>query len=179
MRINLETERLRLRNLTTDDDQAVFRWCGDPDVARYMVYPVYTKAEDVRAWIETLNPDDPDEYEAGIVLKSTGELIGSGGIYYNPETDLWTIGYNLRKDQWGNGYAAEMIRGLIEYAGNRREVRGITGTFANENDRSRRVMEKLGMTFLEDVTISKLDGSATYPGKRYRRIFGERERGDS
>ena len=88
MRINLETERLMLRNLTADDYQAVFLWCGDPDVARYMVYPVYTNAEDVRAWIESLNPDDPDEYEVGIVLKSTGELIGSGGIYYTPETGL-------------------------------------------------------------------------------------------
>ena len=126
----------------------------------------------MRTWIETLNPDDPDAYEVGIVLKSTGELIGSGGIYYKPETGLWTIGYNLRKDQWGNGYAVEMIRGLIEYARSQREVRGITGTFANENTRSRRVMEKLGMAFLEDVTLSKLDGSAAYPGKRYGKLFG-------
>ena len=172
MRINLKTERLVLRNLTADDYKAVFLWCGDPEVARYMLYPVYTRAEDVRTWIETLTPDDPDEYEVGIVLKSTGELIGSGGIYYRPETDLWNIGYNLRKDQWGNGYAVEMIRGLIEYAKSRRKVKGITGTFAKENNRSRRVMEKLGMTFLEDVTLSKLDGSAAYPGKRYRRLFG-------
>ena len=171
MRLNLETERLILRNLTPEDYRAAFLWCGDPDVARYMVYPVYTKAEDVRTWIETLDPDDPDEYDAGIVLKSTGELIGSGGIYYRPDDDLWTIGYNLRKDQWGNGYAVEMIRALLKYAGRTREIRGIQGTFADANNRSRRVMEKLGMTFAEDVTLTKLDGSASYPGKRYRRIF--------
>ena len=171
MRINLETERLILRNMTPDDEQAVFRWCGDPDVARYMVYPVYTRSEDVRTWLASLNPDDPDDYDAGIVLKSTGELIGSGGMYYRPERDLWTIGYNLRKDQWGNGYAAEMIRGILEFVRSRRDVRGIEGTFADENHRSRRVMEKLGMTFLEDVTLTKLDGSASYPGKRYRRLF--------
>ena len=171
MKINLETERLILRNLTPEDYQAVFRWCGDPDVARYMVYPVYTRAEDVRAWLETLNPDDPDDYDAGIVLKSTGELIGSGGIYYDSEEDLWTIGYNLRKDQWGNGYAIEMIRALLEYAGTQREIRGIQGTFAAENHKSQRVMEKLGMTFAADITLTKLDGSASYPGKRYRRLF--------
>ena len=109
MRVCLETERLILRNLVPEDYEAVFRWCGDPDVARYMVYPVYTKAEDVRTWIESLDPDDPDEYDVGIVLKATGELIGGGGIFYRPERDLWTIGYNLRKDQWGNGYAVELI----------------------------------------------------------------------
>ena len=99
MRIHIETERLILRNLTPEDYNSAFLWCGDPDVARYMVYPVYTKAEDVKTWLETLDPDDPDEYEAGIVLKKTGELIGSGGIYYKPEEDLWNIGYNLRKNQ--------------------------------------------------------------------------------
>ena len=171
MRINLETERLVLRNLIPDDYQAVFRWCGDPDVARYMVYPVYTKAEDVRTWIETLDPDDPDEYDVGAMLKETGELIGGGGIYYKPDMDLWNIGYNFRKDQWGKGYAVEMIRGLIGLAESRRGVRGIIGSFANENNRSRRVMEKLGMTFLEDITVTKLDGSASFPGKRYRRLF--------
>lgn len=171
MRINLETERLILRNLVPEDYEAVFRWCGDPDVARYMVYPVYTKAEDVRTWIESLDPDDPDEYDVGIVLKATGELIGGGGIYYRPEWDLWTIGYNLRKDQWGNGYAVELIKALLEHAGKTREIRGIEGTFAAENARSRRVMEKLGMEYVEDVILTKLDGSESYPGKRYGRIF--------
>ena len=171
MRIHLETERLVLRNLVPEDYPEVFRWCGDPDVARYMVYPVYTRAEDVKAWLETLDPDNPDDYDAGIVLKSSGELIGSGGIYYDSNADLWTIGYNLRKDQWGNGYAVEMIRALLEYAGTQREVRGIQGTFAAANHKSQRVMEKLGMTFVEDITLTKLDGSASYPGKRYRRLF--------
>ena len=171
MRFTLETERLILRDLTPEDYQAAFLWCGDPDVVRYMVYPVYTRAEDVRTWLESRDLDDPDEFDAGIVLKSTGELIGSGGLYYKPEDDLWTIGYNLRKDQWGNGYAVEVIRGILDYVRTLRDVRGIQGTFADENYRSRRVMEKLGMTFVEDVILTKLDGSDSYPGKRYRRLF--------
>ena len=166
MRFTLETERLILRDLTPEDYQAAFLWCGDPDVARYMVYPVYTKAEDVRTWLESRDLDDPDEFDAGIVLRSTGELIGSGGLYYKAEDDLWTIGYNLRKDQWGNGYAVEVIRGILDYVRTLRDVRGIQGTFADENHRSRRVMEKLGMTFAEDVILTKLDGSDSYPGKK-------------
>ena len=171
MRFYLETERLILRDLVPEDYRAAFLWCGDPDVARYMVYPVYTRAEDVRTWLEGRNPDDPDEYDAGIVLKATGELIGSGGLFYRPENDLWTIGYNIRKDQWGNGYVPEAIRAIIEYVKARRDVRGIQGTFAAENQKSRRVMEKLGMAYAEDVTVSKLDGSVSYPGKRYVRLY--------
>ena len=171
MRFHLESERLILRDLVPEDYRAAFLWCGDPEVARYMVYPVYTRAEDVKTWLEGRNPDDPDEYDAGIVLKETGELIGSGGMFYKPEDDLWTIGYNIRRDRWGNGYVPEAIRAILEYVKTRRDVRGIQGTFADANHRSRRVMEKLGMEYAEDVTLHKLDGSESYPGKRYVRLF--------
>ena len=172
MRFNLETTRLRLRNITPDDWQEAFRWCGDPEVARYMIYPVYTKAEDVKTmWLDHLDLDNPDSCEAGIVLKATGELIGSAGLYYDPEEDLWTIGYNLRQDQWGHGYAGETIRGLIEHVRKYRPVRGIKGSFAAVNSKSRRVMEKLGMTYWKEATITKLDGSETFEAKLYRRIF--------
>lgn len=172
MRFRIETERLILRNMTPDDWQAAFKWCGDPDVARYMIYPVYTRAEDVKTlWLDTLDPDDPDEYDAGIVLKESGELIGSGGLFYKPEVDLWTIGYNLRKDQWGHGYAVETIQGLLDFVRKTRNIRGIQGQFANENHKSRRVMEKLGMTYAGDTTYTKLDGSETFPAKQYRRLF--------
>ena len=172
MRFHFETERLILRNITPEDYQAAFRWCGDPEVARYMIYTVYTRPEDVKTkWLDTLDPDDPDSCEAGIVLKETGELIGSAGIYYRPEDDLWTIGYNLRRDQWGHGYAGETILGLLDFVRKTRDVRGIQGTFANENSKSRRVMEKLGMTCAGDAVITKLDGSETLPAKLYRRIY--------
>ena len=170
MRIHIGTEQLILRSLTPEDYKSAFLRCGNPDAARYMLYPVYPKAEDVKTWLETL---DPDEYEAGMVLKQTGEPIGSGGIDYKPEEDLWNIGHNLRKDHGGHGDAVEMIRGLPEPVRRNRDVRGIMGSFANENHRSRRVMEKTGMTNLEDVMLSKPDGSESHSGKRYRRLFRE------
>ena len=171
MRFYLETERLILREMVPEDYREVFLWTGDPDVARYMVYPVYTRAEDVKTWLESRNPDDPDKYDAGFVLKETGELIGCGGLSYDPENDLWTIGYNIRKDQWGHGYTPEAIRAILDYVKTRRDVRGIQGEFASVNHKSRRVMEKMGMEYAEDVTLHKLDGSESYPGKRYVRLF--------
>ena len=70
MRICFETERLVIRPFVPDDAEAAFRWCGDPKVNTYMIYPLYHRAEDVRAWLETRNLDDPDNYDEGIVLKS-------------------------------------------------------------------------------------------------------------
>lgn len=155
MRVRVETERLILRNLVPEDYQAAFKWCGDPKVNKYMIYPLYKRAEDVRTWIESLDADKPDNYDLGFVLKETGELIG----------------YNLRADQWGKGLTPEAIQGLIDYVGNTRKIRAIEGEFAVENYKSQRVMEKLGMHYVRDTEYEKLDGSASYKGKVFRRDF--------
>ena len=171
MRVNIETERLILRNLVPEDYKAAFKWCGDPKLNTYMIYPLYKRAEDVKTWIEGGNPDDPDNYDVGFVIKETGELIGSGGIVYNSERDVWVIGYNIKADQWGHGYAVEAIQGLIEHVRKTRPVNAIEGQFAVENDKSRRVMEKLGMKYVGDSEYEKLDGSVSFKSKIYRRDF--------
>lgn len=169
MRIKIETERLILRNLVPEDYEDAFQWCGDPRVNTYMIYPLYKCAEDVRTWIESLNPDDPNNYDVGFVLKETGELIGSGGIVYNTNRDVWVIGYNIRADKWGNGYVPEAIQGLIDHVSKTRRINVIEGEFAEENFKSRRVMEKLGMFYDRDSEYEKLDGSRRFKSKVYRR----------
>ena len=169
MNISFETERLIIRPLTPDDAEAAFRWCGDPDVNTYMIYPLYHRAEDVRAWLESRDTDDPDNYDEGIVLKRTGELIGSGGMRFHPERNAWEIGYNIRKDQWGNGYVVEYLTALMDQIRAVRPIEAIDGIFAAENYKSRRVMEKLGMVYVRDTSFDKLDGSLTYQAKYYRR----------
>ena len=169
MKVYFETERLVIRPFVPDDAEAAFRWCGDPAVNAYMVYPLYHRAEDVRMWLEGRDVDDPDNYDEAIVLKSTGELIGSGGMTWHPERNAWEIGYNLRADQWGHGYIVEYLTALMDQIRKVRPVEAIDGIFAAENSRSRRVMEKLGMVWVRDTQFEKLDGSRVYPAKYYRR----------
>ena len=90
----LETERLILRPLSVNDLNAVFKWTGDPRVNKYMIYPLYKSPEDGREWLESLYEDEK-KLDYGFVLKSTGELIGSGGLYYHQDIDVWSIGYNI------------------------------------------------------------------------------------
>lgn len=167
----LETERLILRPLAVEDYKDCFKWCGDARVNEYMIYPLYHNAEDVKEWLKTVNKED-NKMDFAYVLKETGELIGSGGIYFHEdEGNRWGIGYNLAYDAWGKGYATEAISKIIEYARSKFDIKEIYGTFAVENNGSRRVMEKLGMTFFEDCEYSKFDGSRTYTAKTYRRVF--------
>ena len=166
----LETERLILRPLTIDDLQAIFKWAGDSRVNKYMIYPLYKNPEDGLEWLESLYEDEK-KLDYGFVLKSTGELIGSGGLYYHEDIDVSSIGYNIAYDHWNKKYTPEAITRILKYAQEKYGVHVLAGTFAVDNNGSRRVMEKLGMTFYEDTEYTKLDGSETFKAKTYKKVF--------
>ena len=166
----LETERLILRQLITADAEAIFKWTGDPRVNKYMIYPLYKTVEDGIPYLEGLYKTEK-QVDYGFVLKETGELIGAGGMIYHEDKDQWSVGYNLAYDYWNKGYTPEAMTRIIEYARTKFDIPSIAATFALENIGSRRVMEKLGMTFYEDTEYTKLDGSATFKAKTYRRVF--------
>lgn len=171
----LETERLILRPLVFTDLEAVYKWTGDEETARYMMYPQYKSTADGVDWINNLYRDKGN-IDYGFVWKETGELIGSGGMYFHPEhpvfkDGVWGIGYNIRRDMWGKGITFEAMTKIIEYGRANSGVKAIAGSFAVENANSGRVMEKLGMTYLEDSEYSKFDGSVSFKCKTYSRVF--------
>ena len=167
MNVKIETDRLLIRPVTVNDAEAIYKWASDPDVTKYMIYGTHPSVEHTRQWLETLDINDEDSYDLGFVYKETGELVGMGGIVYRKEDDNWVVGYNLRKDYWGRGLVPEAINALIDHVRKQREVKSIVGQFADENVKSKRVMEKLGMQFLKDSEYTKLDGSATFKAKVY------------
>lgn len=100
----LETDRLILRPLTAADAPAVFVWGGDPEVNRYMSYPLERSVADAEKWLRTVEESRPEDgYDFGFVRKEDGALIGSGGTYPRADGRTWTFGYNLRRDCWGRG----------------------------------------------------------------------------
>ena len=173
MRVMIETERLILRNLRPGDEKAVYAWAGDPEVARYMIYPLYRSEADGIEWLRERdeNADDPDDYDLGIVLKETGELIGSGGLVYHADDGVWNMGYNIRKDMWGNGYVVEAMQAIMDEIRKTHTIRVIEAQFAVGNHKSQRVMEKLGMVYDRDSSFEKFDKSAKFQSKVFRRVF--------
>lgn len=171
MERRIETERLILRTVTVDDAEAIFVWASDPDVNKFMIYPLHENSDVTREWLKTRDINGKDEFDLGFVLKDTGELIGQGGLVYHEDLDAWTVGYNLRKEYWGQGLVPEAIQAIIDCVDKEKGIRAIVGEFAKDNIKSKRVMEKLGMTYLKDAQYSKLDGSVTFDSCIYIREF--------
>ncbi len=172
----LKSERLVLRPLSVLDLDAVFKWTGDEEVARYMCYPKYKNPDEGLLWISGLYAEEK-MLDYGFVLRETGELVGSGGLYWQKEGgqplqgDAWGIGYNLRRDQWGKGLATEAMETIVSYARKTYQLKELSGTFAIDNAGSRRVMEKLGMSYFCGTEYSKFDNSESFKAMRYRRVF--------
>ncbi len=151
------TSRLRFREMTLDDLDAMSALLGDPDVMTYYPAPK-TRAETV-AWIEWNQANYAQHgYGLWIVETQAGDFVGDCGLTWqkvNGRSEL-EVGYHVRLDLQGRGYATEAAMACLEYA---REVVGAPSLVAiihPGNAASRRVAERLGMRHLED----ELDGSA-------------------
>ena len=164
----IETGRLILTPLTAEDAPDVFEWTGDPEVNRYMPYPLHKDISETVSWISGLG----DKYEFGFRLKDGEKLIGAGSVVRRDGFSGLELGYNLNRRYWGQGYATEAARGLIYWA---RDSLGEYEFFARhavENTASGRVLEKCGFTYTHDGEYSRIDGSETFRARCYYLDFG-------
>lgn len=163
--IKIKTERLLLRPLTVADADAVFEWVSDEKVSRYMVYPTYRNVSQVKEWLSSIEKDT-NTYNFGFERLSDGKLIGSGDIGLDSK-GRWCFGYNFRYDCWGNGYATEATKAMMEYVRKEHGAQKFAASHCEPNLASGRVMEKCGLHFIGYGEFQKLDGSSKMRSMEY------------
>ena len=152
--MRLETERLILRPWEDADAEILYKWASDPDVGPRAGWPVHTS---VANSLEIIHGPlgGPETY--ALVLKETGEPIGSAGLFPPEEfcspADLpegavqLELGYWIAKPYWGRGLVPEAGRELLRHAF---EDLGCVMAHCSHfdfNAQSKRVIEKLGFTY--------------------------------
>jgi ribosomal-protein-alanine N-acetyltransferase len=149
--VTLETERLILRRFTLEDAEAMFRnWACDPEVTKYMTWPIHDSVETTRkviaSWVDGY--ENLTKYEWAIVLRSLGEPIGSiAAMGANDNLRSVEIGYNIGKPWWGNGYTAEAMARIIQFLFEEVGLNRIVAIHEPHNPNSGAVMRKAGMMF--------------------------------
>ncbi len=153
----LETDRLVLRELTMEDLDALQAWQSDARTMRF--YPALMTREDTQDWIErTLGSYARNGFGLwAAVLKESGEVIGNIGITLQLVDGEPTpeIGYQLHKDHWGKGLATEAALGCKDYGFIQLDFPRLISWMAPDNWPSRRVAERVGMTFWKEATSPK------------------------
>ena len=161
----LETERLVLRAPRLEDAKAVALLANDKRIAentRRIPHP-YSRA-DADDFISAVNiPGGEVTY---LITKPNGVIIGACGIAN--QDGLPDVGYWLGVKYWGQGYATEAVRALIDFAFTELGHELLQAGARVTNPASRRILEKCGFqwTGVGLIRIRALASSA--PIDRFR-----------
>lgn len=147
----IETDRLILRRWCDDDRAAFAAINADPLVMEYFKEPLSRAESD--GFIDRIeNLFDQNGYGFWAVAeKDGGRLIGLTGLapvmFDAPFVPAVEIGWRMASDVWGRGYALEAARAALDAGFYRLGLPEIVAFTTASNQKSRRVMEKLGMVY--------------------------------
>jgi RimJ/RimL family protein N-acetyltransferase len=146
----IETERLALRPFEPGDFEELLAIHSDPEVARYVPWPART-AEDLRPvferklgtrWIGA----EGDAMSLAVTLRSDGALIGDISLTWESREDqTGEIGFVFHPKHQGKGYALESMQVVFRLGFDDLDMHRLFGRADARNDRSTRLMERLGM----------------------------------
>ena len=114
----IHTDRLILRVLGPDDATSLFAIFSNSEVMRYWSTPAWTSMEQALAFLErdAKGFASGQHLRLGIERRDDQTLIGQCTLFgIVPSCRRAEVGYGLVRDAWGNGYANEALRALINY----------------------------------------------------------------
>jgi ribosomal-protein-alanine N-acetyltransferase len=176
---HIETERLLIRPMRTDDAVAVHALVSDPDVMKYLPGDMMTleQVQKTIVWLEDCyqrnTPDEIIKLTLAVVDSADGGLIGwcgLGPLEVRPaEIELY---YGLSKEHWGRGLATEAATAMLDYGFGTVGLDRIVAVTSPGNVASQRVIQKLGMVY-EDRLTDLPEKHSSYEGDLYYALTRE------
>ncbi|GJM78967.1 hypothetical protein HMSSN139_14630 [Paenibacillus sp. HMSSN-139] len=113
--MELNTERLRLKEFTWEDEQAVHAYASDPRVVEHMLWGPNSPEETqdyLRQVIQKQGHVPREAYDLAVVLQATDQLIGGCGLFLVGYRQA-ELGYCFNRSFWGQDYATEAARAMV------------------------------------------------------------------
>lgn len=160
--IYIETERIIIRNFKQKDAEGLLEYLSNP---RVNCFAGDRLCSEEAAWAYMqYSPKDMLRY--AVSLKKDDFIIGDVFALRENE-DTYNVGWHFNKRFEGKGFACEAAAGLLDYLFREAGARRIYGFVEDDNIRSKRLCERLGMRregcFKEFVTfVNNPDGSPKY-----------------
>lgn len=166
----IETARLYLRGFEKEDAQFAISIWNDKEMGEYLADEAMEEVDaEYLKEIEKLGEDEECCYLIS-ELKETGERIGTCSFMPSKDGTVYDIAYCVHKSHWRNGYATEMIQGMIAYA-KEQDVKKITVCIDKENVASNAVVRKFGFSVAEESAYKKRGTDKMCADYKYELIF--------
>jgi [ribosomal protein S5]-alanine N-acetyltransferase len=150
----MQSERTTLTLLQESDLPAMTVMAKEPDTFRYIKkLRVMTEEEYqrfLRVKLEQIRLGTG--YHWAVWLKDGCDFVGAVNLNPIGGTTRLQIGCQLMRQYWGQGYASELIRRVLEFAIREARLMEVYGVFEKENIVSRRLLAKLAFAWIEDKT---------------------------
>lgn len=143
----IETPRLRLRAMTSADDDLVFALFSDPEVTRFYDVETMTERAQAVALAERLRRRFPERtgIRWAIERKDDGRAIGTCGYQaIVASARRASLGFELLRTEWGHGFATEAVATLTAFGHRALRLRRIDGLVFVGNEASAVVLRKCG-----------------------------------
>ena len=157
----LETERLRLRHLSTDDAAFILELLNQPSYLRFIGDRGVRTVPEAERYIAQGPMASYERYGFGlwmVEMKEGRQPVGTCGLIKRKELDDVDIGYAFPPRFWGQGYASEAARAVMAYGRDVLKLKRIVAIVSPDNERSIKLLEKLGLEF-ERTMSWPADGS--------------------
>ena len=146
----LETDRLTLRRITTDDAPVILALVNDPAWLENIGDRGVRTLDDARAYIEKGPVAMYQRCGFGLYLavrKADGAAIGMAGLIKRDTLDDVDVGFAFFPEYRGHGYAYEAAAAVVAYGKRVLGLERIVAITSPTNARSIKVLEKVGLVF--------------------------------
>jgi ribosomal-protein-alanine N-acetyltransferase len=165
----IETERLILRRYKESDIDAIYDIITDKRLSTYIKYPDLTKEQELECIKEWIEEADDSKYERWVIeRKEDGAIVGNIDVNtVVKKHNYCNVGYTIRYDYWGNGYAAEALEAVSNHLLEESGYYLVECSCNELNKQSSRVMEKAGFKKYGYIANRRLNKDGTYSGVEY------------
>lgn len=153
----LETERLRLRKISVDDDEFILRLLNEPSFMQNIGDKGVRTLEDARNYILNGPIASYERFGFGLFCveeKASGDPVGICGLLKRAELNDVDLGYALLPEFCSKGYAVESASGVMRLAKERFGLNRVVAITSQNNEPSIRVLEKLGFEFVGMIQLA-------------------------
>ena len=155
---NLETERLFLRRVDSNDLKEIFALRSNPETMKYIPRPLVKTDEDALEHIVMIDSkiDSNEGINWAITLKDNPKLIGVIGHYrIKPENYRAELGYMLLPEYHGQGIVSEAVKEAVKYGFQVMKLNSLEAIIDPDNYASAKVLEKNG--FVKEAHLKEYE----------------------